>query len=136
MAENIRTQLANQGIRVNIQQYSNEQYNIAIQNKSYDMILCSMNLSPAPDMSLFFGDGNLANYNNEEVTNLMNEVKNTTDEQIIKNDYTRLAEIYKTEIPYISLYTNKHTIAYNTELVGEINSNWFNPFCGIETWYK
>ena len=51
VAENIRTQLASQGIKINIQQYSNEQYNIAIQNKSYDMILCSMNLSPNPDMS-------------------------------------------------------------------------------------
>ena len=136
VAENIKTQLANQGIIINIQQYSDEQYNIAIQNKSYDMILCSMNLSPDPDMSLFFGEGNLANYTNEEVTNLMNEVKNTTDEETIKNDYARLAEIYKTDIPYISLYTNKYTIAYNTELVGEMNSNWFNPFSGIETWYK
>ena len=136
VAENIKTQLANQGIIINIQQYSDEQYNIAIKNKSYDMILCSMNLSPNLDMSLFFGDGNLANYTNEEVTNLMNEVKNTTDEETIKKDYVRLAEIYKTDIPYISLYTNKYTIAYNTELVGEINSNWFNPFCGIETWYK
>ena len=53
-----------------------------------------------------------------------------------KNDYARLAEIYKTDILYISLYTNKYTIAYNTELVGEMNSNWFNPFTGIETWYK
>ena len=136
VAENIKTQLASQGIIINIQQYSDEQYNIAVQNKSYDMILCSMNLSPNPDMTLFFGENNLANYATDEITNLMNEVKNTTDEQTIKNDYTRLAEIYKSDVPYISLYTNKHTIAYNTELVGEINSNWFNPFCGIETWYK
>ena len=136
VAENIRDQLVNQGIRITIQQYADEQYSRAIQNKSYDMILCSMNLSPNPDMSLFFGDNNLANYANEEVTNLMNEIKNTTDETTIKNDYTRLAEIYKTDIPYISLYTNKYTIAYNTELVGEMNSNWFNPLCGIETWYK
>lgn len=136
VAENIRTQLASQGIRLNIQQYSDQQYNLAIQNKSYDMILCSMNLSPNPDMSMFFGEGNLANYTSEEVTNIMNEVKNTTDEQTLKNDYTRLIDIYKNDVPYISLYTNKHTIVYNTELVGEINSNWFNPFCGIETWYK
>lgn len=136
VAENIRDQLVNQGIRITIQQYADEQYSRAIQNKSYDIILCSMNLSPNPDMSLFFGDNNLANYANEEVTNLMNEIKNTTDETTIKNDYTRLAEIYKTDIPYISLYTNKYTIAYNTELVGEMNSNWFNPLCGIETWYK
>lgn len=136
VAENIKTQLGSQGIQINIQRYSDEQYNIAIQNKAYDIILCSINLSPNPDMTLFFGENNLANYTNEEIINLMNEIKNTTDEEKIKNNYARLVEIYKTDIPYISLYTNKHTIAYNTELVGEINSNWFNPFCGIETWYR
>ena len=136
VAENIKTQLEAQGIRINIQQYADAQYNIAIQNKSYDMILCSMNVSPNPDMSLFFGENNLANYMNDEIASIMDELKNTTDEETIKNDYARLAEIYKNNVPYISLYTNKYTIAYNTELVGEINSNWFNPFCGIETWYK
>ena len=136
VAENIKTQLASQGIIINVQQYSDEQYNLALQNKSYDMILCGMNLSPNPDMSMFFGDNNLANYNTEEISNIMDEVKNTTDESKIKEDYSRLADIYKNDIPYISLYTNKQTIAYNTSLAGEIKSNWFNPFCGIETWYK
>lgn len=136
VAENIKTQLANQGIVINIQQYSDDQYNRAIQNKSYDMILCSMNLSPNPDMSLFFGEGNLANYSNEEVTNIMNEVKNTTDDEIIKNDYKRLAEIYKTDIPYISLYNNKHIVAFSNELMGDTSPNWFNPYYGIETWYR
>lgn len=136
VADNIKTQLENQGIRINIKQYSDEQYNLAIQNKSYDMILCGVDLSLSPDMSLFFGENNLANYYTDEVNNIMNEIKNTTDEQIIIKDYSRLAEIYKNNIPYISLYTNKHTIAYSTELIGEIKSNWFNSFCGIETWYK
>ena len=136
VAENISTQLANQGIIINVQQYSDKQYNIALQNKSYDMILCSVNLSPNPDMSLFFGENNLANYSTDEITNIMNEVKNTTDEEIIKNDYKRLAEIYKNNIPYISLYNNKYTIAYSSELVGNMSPNWFNPFYGIETWYR
>ena len=136
VAENISAQLANQGIIINVQQYSDEQYNIALQNKSYDMILCSVNLSPNPDMSLFFGENNLANYSTDEITNIMNEVKNTTDEEIIKNDYKRLAEIYKNNIPYISLYNNKYTIAYSSELVGNMSPNWFNPFYGIETWYR
>lgn len=135
-ANNIKTQLANQGIVINVQQYSDDQYYRAIQNKSYDMILCSMNLSPNPDMSLFFGDNNLANYSNEEVKNLMNEVKNTTDENVIKNDYNRLAEIYKTDIPYISLYTSKYIVAISNELMGDTSPNWFNPYYGIETWYR
>ncbi len=136
VAQNIKTQLANQGIIINIQQYSDEQYNIAINSKSYDMILCGINLSPNPDMSIFFGDNNLANYYTDESSDLMKEIKNTTDDAKIKEDYSKLAEIYRNDIPYISLYNNKHTVAYNTSLAGEIKSNWYNSLCGIETWYK
>ena len=61
---------------------------------------------------------------------------NTTDENVIKEKYQRLVEIYKSDIPYISLYNNKYTVAYNSELVGDLTPNWFNAFYGIESWYK
>jgi len=136
VAENIRQQLENQGIRINIMQVSDEQYNNNINTKNYDIALCSMTLSPGPNLSTFFGEGNMANYTNEEVTNIMNEVKNTTDENILKEKYKKLSEIYKTDIPYISLYNNRYIVAYNSGLVGEITPNWFYQFYGIEGWYK
>lgn len=136
VAENIRQQLQNQGIRINIVQASDEQYNNSINSKKYDIALCSMTLSPSPNLTTYFGEGNLANYSNEEVSAIMNEVKNTTDEQILKEKYTRLFEIYKTDIPYISLYNNKYIVAYNSGLVGEITPNWFYQFYGVEGWYK
>lgn len=136
VAQNIKTQLANQGIIINIQEYSDDQYYNAINNKAYDMILCSVNLSPNPDMTMFFGDNNLANYYSDETSKIMDEVKNTTDEEIIKKDYKRLAEIYKIEVPYISLYNNKYITAFSNQLAGTMNPNWFNPFNGIETWYR
>ena len=136
VAENIKAQLENQGIRINIVQATDDQYNNAISAKNYDIALCSMTMSPSPNMNTFFGDGNLANYLNEEVSNIMNEVKNTTDENVLKEKYERLIEIYKTDIPYISLYNNKYTVAYNSGLVGDITPNWFYQFYGIEGWYK
>ena len=136
VAENIKTQLENQGIRINIIKANNEQYNSYLQNKNYDMILCSMNLSISPDLSTFFGDNNLANYSNDEVKNLINEAKNTTDENKIKQNYKRLGEIYKIEIPYLSLYNNKYTVAYNSNLHGNLEPNWFYQFYNIKDWYK
>ena len=78
----------------------------------------------------------MANYTNEEIQSIMNEVKNTTDETILKEKYARLSEIYRTDIPYVSLYHNKYIVAYNSALVGEITPNWFYQFYGIEGWYK
>lgn len=136
VAENIKMQLENQGIRINIIQATDEQYNQNIESKNYDIALCSITLSPSPNLTTFFGEGNLSNYSNEEVTNIMNEAKNTSDENVLKEKYKRLSEIYKAEIPYIGLYNNKYIVAYSSELVGDITPNWFNQFYGIEGWYK
>ena len=79
VADNIRTQLENQGIRINIVQASDQQYNASIAARNYDIALCGINLSLSPDLETFFGGNNLSNYSNEEVNNIINEVKNTTD---------------------------------------------------------
>lgn len=136
VAENIKTQLESQGIRINVVQVSDEEYTSRINNKNYDIALCTPTLSTSPDLTTFFGDGNLSNYSNDEIINIMNEVKNTTDENILKEKYNRLIEIYKSDVPYLSLYNSKYTVAYNSGLVGELTPNWFSSFYGIEGWYK
>ena len=136
VAENIKTQLANQGIKINIIKANNEQYNNYLKNKNYDMILCSINLSISSDLTTFFGSDNLANYSSDEVTNIMNEIKNTTDENKLKQDYKRLGELYINEVPYLSLYNNKYTVAYNQNLYGTLEPNWFYQFYNIKDWHK
>ena len=136
VAENIKTQLENQGIRINLIKATDSQYQNYLTNKNYDMILCSINLSVSPDLSTFFGENNLANYSNEEVTNIMNEVKNLNNDEKLKEDYKRLGEIYKTEMPYLSLYNNKYTVAYNQNLAGTVEPNWFYQFYNIKDWHK
>ena len=136
VAQNIKQQLENQGIEINIIQANNEQYTNYLNNKNYDMILCSINLSLSPDLTTFFGSNNLANYTNDEVNSIMEEVKNTTDENVLKERYKRLGEIYKNEVPYLSLYNNKFTVAYSTSLVGDVAPTWYDVFNNIESWYK
>ena len=136
VAQNIKTQLESQGIRINIVQAQDDEYNRKIALKDYDIALCTLTLSPSPNLETFFGEGNLANYSNEEVTSILTEVKNTTDENILKERYKRLEEIYKSDVPYISLYNNKYYVAYSAELVGDITPNWFYLYYGIEGWYK
>ncbi len=136
VAENIKNQLTSQGIVVNVIQAQEADYTNRINSRNYDIALCSITLSPSPNMETFFGAGNLANYSNEEVTNILNEVKNTNDENILKEKYQRLSEIYKTDAPYISLFSNKYIVAYNSELVGDITPNWFYQYYGIQNWYK
>ncbi|MBO6244312.1 MAG: hypothetical protein J6O41_07125, partial [Clostridia bacterium] len=136
VAENIKAQLASLGIIINIVQASDVDYNANLAARNYDIALCTATLSTSPNLNTFFGDGNLSNYMTEEIVNIMNEVKNTTDENILKERYQRLMDIYKNNVPYISLYNNKYFVAYNSALVGDINPTWFNQFYGVESWYK
>ena len=136
VAQNIEQQLENQGIEINIIQATDEQYTNYLNNKNYDMILCSINLSLSPDLTTFFGSNNLANYSNDEVNSIMEEVKNTTDENVLKERYKRLGEIYKNDVPYLSLYNNKFIVAYSTSLVGDVAPTWYDVFNNIESWYK
>lgn len=136
IAETIKTQLDNQGIRINIIKASDEQYNNYLQNKNYDMILSTINLSVSPDLTTFFGENNLANYNNEETTKILQELNSITDENLLKEKYTRLEEIYKNDIPYVSICTGKTTVLFGDDLTGDINSNWYNLYYNIKTWCK
>ena len=136
IAENIKSQLEIQGLKINIIKASDAQYETYKQNKNYDMILCSINLPLSPNLNTFFGEGNLANYSNDEVNQIMNEVKNTNDENVLKTDYEKLEQIYNEQIPYISLCNSKYNILYNSNLVGDVEPNWYNIFYNIEGWYK
>lgn len=136
VAQNIKAQLDAQGIWVNLIQADDSQYANYLASKNYDMILCSSYLALSPDMSTFFGENNLANYYTDETNSIMAEVKNSTDENVLKEKYKRLAEIYKNDVPYISLYNNKYTVAYSTGLVGDVTPNWYNVFYNISKWYK
>lgn len=136
IANVIQAQLAQYGIGINVRAVSDAQYNALVAAKDYDLLLGVTNVSVSPNLTTYFGDNNLANYANNEISDIMKEVSNSTDTDVLKDRYKRLKQIYKTEVPYISLYFSKNVAVYNTSLAGEVNPNWFNPFYSVENWYK
>lgn len=136
IAEMIKQQLEAIGIKVTVVQATDNQYNNYKINKNYDMILCGTNIGISPDLSRYFWDGNLANFNNEEAKTIINDLKNITDQELLKQKYKRLYEIYTAENPYISLYHSYDVTAYSKSLAGSISANWYNMFENIETWGK
>lgn len=136
VAEMIKGNLEEIGISVSIIKASDSQYQSYIQNKNYDMILTGTRQSASPNLETYFGEANLANYNNEEVRTIINEVKNITKEDLLKEKYERLRQIYNDEIPYISLYNSYYAVASNWNLKGNVTTNWYNIFMDINNWYK
>lgn len=136
-SEIIKSNLENIGIKLKLIKVTAKQYTNYLTNKNYMMILTGINIGMSPDLSTYLGDNNLANYHTQEVTTLMSELNNiTNNNEAVKEKITQLAEIYKNEIPYISLYFNKNTVLYSNNLMGEIKPNNYSLFYGIENWYR
>ena len=136
VADLIKTSLENIGIHVNISKLNTTRFETALNNKNYGMIITGTNSSLSPSLVTYFGSGNLANYQSQETNDLLNGLLSTTDENKIKEDTNKLLEIYKNNVPYISLYFNKMNVIYSTSLVGEITPNQYSIFYGIENWYR
>ena len=136
VAKKIKEQLESVGIAVKIIEAKNNQYNRYLNNKQYDLALVNSNYGYSPSLDKYFGENNLANYSNEEIINILNGIENITDENELNKQYSRIAEIYNDEVPYISLYYNTNNFIYSSSLKGSIMPNSYNLFCGIQNWYR
>lgn len=136
VVENIKSQLANVGIVINIKKVNDWQYNNYLENKNYDLIITGTNISINPSLNTYFGTNNLANYNNEDVTKLLSETRNITDKTLLKEKFSQIQKITNEDVVYIPLYINKNVLLYSLDLVGEVSPNWYNIFYNIENWYR
>lgn len=136
VAEIIKTQLENIGIKVYIKQLSDSQYKYALENKNYQILLTGVYNGLSPDLTYFYGVNNLANYKNETVLNVMKEVKNITEQNVLEEKHKELVNIVKDECPYISLYRNKNTLIINQNLIGNFEPTNYGIFKNFESWNK
>ena len=132
VAESIKEQLEEVGIKINITKVSS--INSYIENKNYDIALVRMSTGISPDLSMLFGDNNLTNYQNPEVMSIIDEINEIKDENLLKEKYKKLLEIYKTDIPFISLYFDNSILIYNSKIIGSIAPTWYNLYYNIENW--
>ena len=107
-----------------------------LNNREYECIITGIECSFSPSLRTFFGEGNLANYYNEEVFDLINKVENTTDEGELYDSYRTIFDRYLDDVPYIGLYRNTDIVVYNQGLVGSISPNAFNLYHNIDKWYR
>lgn len=136
VAENIKNSLESLGIKINIIKANDSTYQRYLENKNYDMILTGKYTALSPDLSSYFGEGNLANYNNETAKQILNDVKNIREEKTLKEKYNNLANIYKEDMPYVYLYWNRSSLICSSKLMGDIKPNRYNLFYNIDTWYR
>lgn len=133
VAEMIKTDLQAIGINVTIIKASDTQYQFYLQNKNYDSIITGTTVGANPSIETYI---NSCNYNNEELNNLISEVRNISKEELLKEKYTRIKEIFNEQRPYIGLYNSYYSVVSSWTLKGNVTANWYNIFIDINNWYK
>lgn len=136
VAELIKEELEDIGIKINLIKVNKTEYESYIKNKSYDLILAEKDMAITPDLEYFLGDNNLSNYYNEKVKEILGEIITIENEGIKNEKYKDLINIYKGDMPFISLYFNSNFTLYNSNLRGDMSHNWYNIFYNIENWYR
>ena len=136
IAEEIKKQLENIGIDLKIKKVSEKQYSNILETYNYQIILTGVNSGLNPNLEYFYGKQNVAQFENEELKAIIEEVPKIKDENLLKEKIRKIIEIQNEESPYIALYRNKEAILLNKNINGEINPNMHNIFYGIWTWNK
>lgn len=136
VAELIKTQLEAIGIKVTIRKLSDNQYKECLQNRNYQILLTGVVNSLSPDVSYFYDEGNIANYENERVQEIIDDIYNISDEKLLLQKYKELIELTKEDVPYISLYRNKNTFIINQNVGGQTTPNNYSTFYNFFNWYR
>ena len=126
VANSIKHQLGEIGIEVNVVKVSSERYNEYLQDKNYQMILTGITNSVKPELTYFYGENNIANYNNADVKKNLETVDNYADLQRQVNQ----------DIPYIGLYRNKITVILNANVGGNFKPTSYFTYYNFNEWYR
>ena len=136
VAELIEEQLEDIGIQISLYKVSSKNYQEYLKSKNYDMIITGVYNGYSPDLSYFLGEENIGNYENEEILSILDELESITNENIIKEKYERIIQIYEDEVPYICLYRNKGKVIYSMKLIGKFTPTNYTAYYNLEKWYR
>lgn len=135
-AKVIANQLANCGIEVNVIEETKEGFSNAFNNKSYEALIAGLHTGFSPKVTALFGENNVSNYSSENLTNIMNDIKVTSEYKKQAENYNKLYDEYLNNFPYIFLYRSTNSVVYNQTLCGKISPNNYSMFYNIEKWYR
>lgn len=132
----IKQQLESFGIITNIRELSDNDYYNCLQEKRYQLILTGVYSGYSPNLEMFYGEGNMANYVNSTVIGILNEVRNITDEKLLKEKYNQLMNITFDDFAYIGLYRNKSSLIISRKMSGNYEPNNYGIFANFYTWSR
>lgn len=135
IAEKIKNELDGFGFNIILEVVSSKVYKNNVENRNYDAAIVTVRNSYSPDVSSFYSETGYSKYSNQEVKEILESVK-TANDDIIKEQFVKLGNIYLEDAPFISLYRNTSTLILSGGLVNNITPNASDNFYSIDKWYR
>ena len=136
VAEEIKEQLEAVGIQITVKKVADSDYQKILKNHQYEILLTGIYNGYSPELNSILGEGNLANYQNQEMISLLEEVKTMSSEELQKEVYKKIVEIHQKQVPYLGLYRNQVTVAYGHSVRGEFTPNNYSVLYQFNQWYR
>jgi peptide/nickel transport system substrate-binding protein len=140
-AQDIKKNLEDVGFAVDIKVMSFEEMKTAIATKKFDAVLTGYNLSPGQDLSFAFhstqipSGKNFMSYSNLNMDNWLQQAYASTDESVRKEMYEEIQQIFRDEVPCISLFFRESAIVVRDKVKGEITPDTVDPYRNIQNWF-
>ena len=139
IALQIKKQLEEVGMTIDIKEYYDYEYTNILAQKGFEMAISGIKISSYPDLtSLYAGENpavNFLGYNNLEVNNLLAEFSSEADlgkkKLILKN----IRAILDNEVPYSGLCFYNNVVIYNKKYRGTFEPHSWNKLNDVTSWF-
>lgn len=142
---NIKKQLENYGIKVDIKTYESGQLSQIIRNRDYEILLFGQVVNSESDLYSFWHSSqktdpglNIALYSNEKVDALLSGAQKNTNKDERTEIYKNIANEFTKNTKAIFLYSPKYIYITRSNIKNTQTSNIINTadrFSAIYTWY-
>lgn len=141
VAKEIASQLAKNGITVEVSKIPWDAVNKTIKSGNYDMALMGYRISSIPDLSFAYSTDaiksglNVAGYSNPDVDNILKSILSDSNIETQKAYYVNLINTISVDRPYIGLFFLNESVRYNKSIKGAINPYAWDKYNDISKWY-
>lgn len=140
-AEEIKKNLEEIGFIIDLKIMPFDDMKKVMESKKYDLALTGINVQPMQDLYPFFHSSqiisgkNYGSYSNRDMDLLFEELIDTTSSEVRRDNYIKIQEIIREELPIISLFYKEYALVMRNKVRGVIEPDSENPFRTVEAWY-
>ncbi|MCR4434339.1 MAG: peptide ABC transporter substrate-binding protein [Clostridiales bacterium] len=141
VAEEIKSQLAEIGINLEIKSVSWDEEFSLINSRVYDMALMGYSVPSIPDISFaysaaeIYSGRNVSGYNNINVDTYLQNMMSENDSGRKKQTFQQLKATLDEDVPSIGLYFYNNAMLLNKRVRGEVNPCIWDKYNNIAKWY-